>query len=93
MIGLVVLIGVTWVLLWVSLRRNAVIHRKLDEPHLVHDELLRRLTDAYVAAKAMLAACPDSDLPAPCAQRRGYLSVAVAALEEFSEDDAPSENH
>jgi hypothetical protein len=83
-IGLIVLTGVNWVLLWTLWRRNVVIQRKLSEPGLIHDELLRRLADSYAAAKAMLDACPESDLPEPCVRRRAFLSVAIAAVDEFS---------
>jgi hypothetical protein len=83
-IGLIILTGVNWVLIWITWRRNVVIQRKLSEPGLVQSELMRRLADAYAAAKAMLDACPESDLPGPCARRRGFLSVAVAAVDEFN---------
>jgi len=89
-VGLVVLTGMSWVLLGILWRRNLVIQRTLSEPRLVESELLRRLADSYAAAKLLLDACPESDLPGPCARRRGYLSVAVAAVDEFaSENEVP----
>jgi hypothetical protein len=83
-IGLLVESSVTWVMLLLLWRRNAVIQSKLSEPRLIHDELLRRLSNSNAAAKAMLDACPESDHPGPCAQRRNLLSVAVAAVDEFA---------
>jgi hypothetical protein len=92
-IGLIVLTGMSWVLLGILWRRNVNIERTLSEPRLIQSELLRRLADSYAAAKLLLDACPETDLPGPCAQRRGYLSVAVAAVDELaSEGDAPSPN-
>ena len=83
-IGLLVLTGVNWVLMWIIWRRNVVVQRKLNEPGLLHSELLRRLADSYAAAKAMLDACPESDLSGPCARQRAVLGVAVAAVGEFA---------
>jgi hypothetical protein len=83
-IGLIVLIGANWVLLWILWRRNVVIQRKLSEPGLVNDEFLRRLANSYSAAKAMLDACPESEVSGPCARRRAGLSVAIAAVDEFA---------
>ena|SRR6202035_3999515 len=77
----------------ISWRRNVVIQRKLAEPRLVEDELSRRLADSYAAAKAMHDACPDSDLPDPCARRRAFLNVAVEAVDEFaSGSNEPEQN-
>ncbi len=91
--GLIVLTGMSWVLLGILWRRNAVIQRTLSEPKFVENELLRRLADSYAAAKLLLDACPESDLPGPCARRRAYLSVAVAAVDEFaSENEVPPKN-
>jgi len=92
-VGLIALAGISWVMLGVLWRRNVIIERMLSEPRLVQSELLRRLTDSYAAAKLLLDACPESDLPGPCARRRGYLSVAVAAVDELaSEGDLPPHN-
>jgi hypothetical protein len=92
-IGLIALTGISWVLFGILWRRSVVIQRTLSEPGLVQSELLRRLADSYAAAKLLLDACPESDLPGACAQRRGYLSVAVAAVEELaSESDLPPQS-
>ncbi len=83
-IGFLVESSVTWVLLLLLWRRNIVIQRKLSEPRLIHNELLRRLSNSHAAAKAMLDACPETDHPGPCAHRRNLLIVAVAAVDEFA---------
>ena len=88
-IGLLVLTGVNWVLMWIIWRRNIVIQRKLNEPGLVQNELMRRLADSYTAAKAMLDACPASDSSGPCDRQRAVLSVAVAAVSEFAPGGDP----
>jgi hypothetical protein len=89
-VGLIVLTGMSWVLFGMLWRRNVAIQRTLSEPQLVPSELTRRLAGSYAAAKAFLDACPESDLAGPCARRRGYLRVAVAAVDELaSEGDAP----
>ena len=92
-VALIALTGISWALLGVVWQRSVVIQRTLSEPGLVQSELLRRLADSYAAAKLLLDACEESDLPSPCARRRDHLRVAIAAVEELaSEGDAPPTN-
>jgi hypothetical protein len=87
-VGFSLLTLTNWAVLWVVWRRHVAIEARMAEPGLVNTELIRRLAASYGAAKAMLEACPPSDMFGPCAGRRRVLAGAVAAVDEFGPQDA-----
>ena len=57
---------------------------------LLNTKLLRRLANAHAAAKGDASPCPASDRFDACAERRRALTIAVAAVDEFTSSDHTS---
>ena len=85
----------TWIVIVVVTRRNRAFSRKVKSHEAAYVELVRRLSLSHLAAVRLLSECSSEEarrVSPDFARRRAELVMMVAAVGEFSEDRASTDD-